>query len=84
MVHDKLTVQDLMSEELTTIPPVIKLVDLAHTLRTTTHGGFPISLDAATRMGSDMSFELDGLVTRIQLLRMCQNRVGLIKKVCFV
>lgn len=81
MVHDKLTVKELMSGELVYLPPVIKLADLASILRSTTHGGFPVSLDATAGHYFEGPVDLDGLVTRIQLLRMCQNRIGLIRKV---
>lgn len=80
MVHDKLMVKDLMSEEMVFLTPVIKLSELAEILRSTTHGGFPVSLNAASNPYCDGPVGLDGHVTRIQLLRMCQNRVGLIKK----
>ncbi|GMH33746.1 hypothetical protein BSKO_01580 [Bryopsis sp. KO-2023] len=80
MVHDKLSVEELMSEELVCLPPVVQLSDLMYILRSTTHGGFPVSGNAVPGQLCEQPVDLDGLVTRIQLLRMCQNRIGFIKK----
>lgn len=70
-----------MSGDLVYLPPVIKLADLASILRSTTHGGFPVSLNATAGHYCEGPVDLDGLVTRIQLLRMCQNKIGFIRKV---
>eukprot|EP00210_Caulerpa_lentillifera_P000973 g938.t1 len=78
MVHDKLKVEELMTKDLVCLPPVVKLADLTHVLRSTTHGAFPVSNEAKTGLINSDPFSLQGLVTRIQLLRMIQRRIGIL------
>lgn len=84
MVHDKLEVQEMMSREMICLPPVVKLSDLAHVLRSTTHGAFPVSEDARIGEHTSGPFSLLGLVTRINVLRMLQRRVGILEPNDFI
>ena len=78
MVHDKLKVKEMMTQDLVCLPPVVKLCDLAHILQSTTHGAFPITIDANVGEMNTEPFSLQGLVTRINLLRMIQRRIGIL------
>lgn len=84
MLHDKLKVKQIMSDELVCLPPAVKLSELAHILRSTTHGAFPVTTDAVGMGTNRDGIDLEGVVTRIQLLRMVQNRVGFVKVVSSV
>lgn len=81
MLQDKLRVKQIMSDELVCLPPAVKLSELAHILRSTTHGSFPVATDAIGMGTNRDGIDLEGVVTRIQLLRMMQNRVGFVKVV---
>ncbi|GMH42780.1 hypothetical protein BSKO_10699 [Bryopsis sp. KO-2023] len=80
MIQDKLRVKELMSDEMVCLPPAVKLTELAHILRNTTHGAFPVTNDAVGGGVNRQGINLEGVVTRIQLLRMMQNRVGFIQE----
>jgi len=84
MVHDKLKVEEMMTQDLICLPPVIKLGDLARVLRSTTHGAFPVSPDAMLGEINRDPISLQGIVTRINVLRMIQRNVGILHKSEFI
>lgn len=84
MVHDKLHVNELMSRDLLCFPPVTKLSDVAHMLRSTTHGAFPVTQDAVIGVANKDPISLQGIVTRINVLRMIQRKIGFLYKVRFL
>lgn len=82
MVHDELSVNELMSTEMVCLPPVIRISALAATLRRFSHGGFPISSEAECPVRATKSpIPIDGLITRSELLKLLQMRIGFITKV---
>ena len=82
MVHDELSVNELMSTEMVCLPPVIRISDLARALRSFSHGGFPISSDAECPVrASKRPIPIDGLITRSELLKLLQMRIGFTTKV---
>ncbi|CAD7703645.1 unnamed protein product [Ostreobium quekettii] len=81
MVHDELSVNELMSTEMVCLPAVIKVRELATALRTFSHGGYPVSSEAEVPVAAATSpMRIDGLIARPLLLRLLQRRLGFIKK----
>lgn len=81
MVHDELTVAELMSGDMVCVPPIMRISDVVSTLTKFPHGGFPVSRQATQPIGPVPGpVTIDGVITRSLLLRMLQRRVGFIPK----
>ncbi|CAD7694881.1 unnamed protein product [Ostreobium quekettii] len=79
IVHDELSVNELMASEMVCLPPTIKVADLAATLRKFSHGGYPVSTEVECPIRAQKGpVQIDGLITRSLLLRLLQRRIGLV------
>lgn len=80
MLHDKISVNEIMVKDLICLQPIISLKDVIRFLRSSKHGAFPVSHEAIVNNINVDPISLRGLITRIQLLRMLQNRIGFVKQ----
>jgi chloride channel 7 len=73
---DKLRVNEVMSDELVTLQPVMRVKDLLQILTQTPHGAYPVTEHPPAYAGED--FELHGSITRNLLLKMLLHRISFV------
>ena len=73
---DKLRVNEVMSDELVTLQPVMPIQDLLRILTTTNHGAYPVTEHPPAYAGEE--FELHGSITRNVLLKMLLHRMSFV------
>ena len=73
---DKLRVSEVMSDDLVTLEPIMRVSELLKVLIETNHGAYPVTDAPPTHSGEE--FELHGSITRNVLLKMLLHRISFV------
>ena len=75
LLNDKLKAKDLMTGELVTMRPQMRVKDVIQILKDHRHGAFPIRGAAGPSAAAD-GIQTSGMILRTQVLKMLQYRIG--------
>jgi len=73
---DKLRVSEVMSDDLVTLEPIMRVSELLKVLMETNHGAYPVTDSPPAHSGEE--FELHGSITRNLLLKMLLHRISFV------
>eukprot|EP00884_Botryococcus_braunii_P018780 jgi/Botrbrau1/5586/Bobra.97_2s0016.2 len=79
MVAEKVAAGELACTQVVALPPVVRVSQVAITLRNTSHSTYPVTPDVDQASQTDGVFQLHGVVKRSQLLLLLKHRIGMFR-----